>query len=139
MTKLGKLIGHTGTVTSDGVTQTPVKYTILGWEHVRLQNGADTIEIEYETDSRSSTITALLHNGNDVGTGSREALPAGLPGWTEHLQDGPDGLCNLAWAAREAAIKDLVEAAGGEYDEENAGYVYDLDEEGNLVSTDDED
>jgi hypothetical protein len=151
MKNLGKLLGSTGVVTSMGVAQTPVNFTIKGWEHVVLQSGADTIEIEYETDSRSSRITSLRHNGAEIDAVAWDdriwacegrtveytaCAPEGFPAWTEHLEEGPSGLCNLACAARERAIQSLVEAAGGEYDEENAGYGYELDNEGNLVSTD---
>lgn len=151
MKNLGKLLGSTGVVTSMGIAQTPVNFTIKGWEHVVLQSGADTIEIEYETDSRSSRITSLRHNGEEIDAAAWDdriwacegrtveytaCAPEGFPAWTEHLEEGPSGLCNLACAARERAIQSLVEAAGGEYDEENAGYGYELDNEGNLVSTD---
>ena len=128
----------------------PVGYTILGWEHVSITAGPDTIEVEYTSDSRSSTIMSLRHNRQLVDHHAWDAriwacegrtaemsacLPEGFPRWTEHLQEGPAGLCNLAWAARQDAIRVLLEAAGFEYDEEDAMYGYEMDNDGNLVES----
>lgn len=135
---------------SDGYVQTPVSYTILGWEHVSIPAGPDTIEVEYTCDSRSSTIMSLRHNGQLVDHEAWDAriwaceghtvemsacLPDGLPGWTEHSQEGPAGLCNLAWACRQDAIRVLLEAAGLEFDEEDAMYGYEMDDDGNLADS----